>query len=420
MSGLNLTSFDAALKEYYSGQVVENMVYKNNPFFALVPKREDFYGDSYPVPIIIGNPQGRSATFSRAQVRGQVSSSNLKKFTVTRVHDYGIATIDNETMLASENDKGAFIKAATTEIDGIIHSLKRSIAVKQYRSGWGDIGVIAAGGIAGAVITLATIQDVTNFEIGMELMVAAAQDTGATRALGTSGNGLIVTAVNRSAGTVTFGFNVTDANDGIPLAAAGDYIFQRGDRDTSANPVRLCLSGLDAWLPFAATVSATLFFGVDRSVDKTRLAGIYYDASAQPIEEGLLDAISAICREGGAPDHAFMNNAHYTQLVKALGTKVDYEDLKVGEIGFRALIVNGDTGPVKVLSDMNCPYGRTYILQLDTWCHHSLGKPIRVLNPGDGLEMLRQASEDGAEVRQGYYANLWCEAPGWNGVAKLA
>jgi hypothetical protein len=41
---LNLTAMNAALKELYDGQVVENLVYADNPFLALVPKKTDFGG----------------------------------------------------------------------------------------------------------------------------------------------------------------------------------------------------------------------------------------------------------------------------------------------------------------------------------------------------------------------------------------
>lgn len=412
---LNMTSFDAALKEYYTDEAVENMVYKNNPFLALVPKREDFYGRNLPVPIIFSNPQGRSATFTRAQVRGQVSNSQVEQFTMTRIKDYGVATIDNETLEASKNDKGAFLEAATVEIDGIINSITRSLATAQFRSGFGDIGVI--GSFATTTITLATIQDVTNFEVGMELDLSLTQAANVLKAYGTSGNGLIITGVNRTTGVLTFGFNVNDATNGIPTIANGDVIFVRGDRQNSATPARLKLAGLDAWLP-SATPSATPFFGVDRTVDPTRLGGQRIDGTAAPIEEALIDAATQIGQEGGSPDHVFMNFAKYSALEKSLGSKVQYADLKVGEIAFRGLRVNGPAGEIKVVPDQNCAFNRAYMLSLDTWRHASLGKAVRVLDT-DGLQMLRMSSDDGVEVRYGYYANLYCRAPGYNGVILL-
>lgn len=413
---LDLTSFDAALKDLYTDQSVQNMVYKDNPFLALVPKSEDFYGRRKPIPLIYGNPQGRSATFARAQTRGALSNSFVESFDLTRVKDYGIATIDNETLEASKNDKGAFIEAATTEIDGIINSVSRSCAIAQYKSGFGDVGRI--GSISTTTITLLNINDVTNFEVGQELDLSTSLDAAVLKAYGSSTNGLIITGVNRTSGVITFGFNVTDATNGIPTAAANDYIFVRGDRQNSATPARLKLAGLAAWLPDTTVVSSTAFFGVDRSVDRTRLAGVLYDGTAAPIEEALIDAAVLLGREGGRPDHCFMSYQTYGQLEKALGSKVQYVDLKVGEIAFRALRINGPKGEIKIIPDQNCPSNRSYMLTLNTWKHCSLGKPVRVLDT-DGLKMLRQASADGVEVRYGYYANLSCNAPGYNSVILL-
>lgn len=415
---LNLTSFDGALKEYYTDQVVENMVYKKNPALALMPKREDFYGRNWPIPIVYGNPQGRSATFTNAQNRGQSESSRIKEFLLTRVHDYGVATIDNETMEASENDSGAFMQASTVEIDGIINSVTRSCAISMFRAGYGGIGVIATAGITTVTITLATVDDVTNFEVGQELVLAATDSSSALRALGTSGNGIIVTAVDRGAGTLTFGYNVTDATNGIPLAAAGDVIFVRGDRDNSATPTRFKIAGLGAWLPYTAPTSGDSFFGVDRSVDVVRLAGVRYDGSAAPIEEAVIELATRIAREGGSPDTCFMNFAKYSAFEKALGAKVTYQDLAVGEVGFRSILINGPNGDIRVIPDQNCPLTRMYMLTLDTWELCSLKKMVRFL-PGDGNKMLRQATADGVEVRVGGYLNLGCNAPGWNGVANI-
>lgn len=412
---LDMTSFDAALKEYYTDDAVENMVYKENPLLALMPKMEEFYGRNLPVPILFGNPQGRSATFTRAQTRGQLSNSQVEQFTLTRVSDYGIATIQNEVMEASKNDAGAFLEAATTEIDGIINSVTRSLAIAQYKSGFGDVGVI--GSISSATITLATIEDVTNFEVGQELDLSSSLSGATLRAYGSSGNGLIVTGVNRATGVLTFGFNVTDATNGIPTATAADFIFVRGDRQNSATPSRLKLAGLDAWLPYT-TPSSTSFFGVDRTVDPTRLAGQRIDGTAQPIEEALIQGAVSCAREGGNPDYCFLNFTKYSDLEKALGAKVQYVDLKVGEIGFRGIRINGPKGEIKVVPDQNCPLNRAYLLQMNTWKHYSLGKAVRVIDT-DGLKMLRQASADGVEVRYGYYANMGCRAPGWNAVVAL-
>lgn len=404
--GMDLTAFDSALKQYYTNDRIENMVYEDRPLLAMMKKREDFAGRNMPVVLVYGNPQGRSASFARAQSRAGSTSAKVEDFLLTRVKDYAVAIIDNETLLASESDMGAFLEAATVEVDGAISSLTNSQAAALYRAGYGSIGTI--GSISSATLTLANIDDVVNFEIGMELDVAATE-AGALRAYGTSANGLLITGVNRNTGVITFGYNVTDATNGIPAAAANDYIFVRGDHTASTITK---LAGLEAWVP-SSDPSSTAFYSVDRSVDVTRLGGLRYDASAVPIEEALIEAASKVGREGGKLDHFFMNFAKFSSLEKALGSKVQYIDMKVGEVGFRGITINGPKGPIQVVPDQFCQSNRIWGLNLSVWSLATLGKHTRTIDT-DGLQMLRQASADGVECRMGYYGNVACRAPGWN------
>ena len=64
----------ATLKELYKDdkEYLKDLVYKENPFLALVPKDESpdgFAGKYIPVPIIIGTGQGRAHSFSNAQAQ---------------------------------------------------------------------------------------------------------------------------------------------------------------------------------------------------------------------------------------------------------------------------------------------------------------------------------------------------------------
>jgi hypothetical protein len=369
--------------------------------------------------LIYGNPQGRSADFTRAQTRGAATSSKLEDFVLLRVKDYSIATVDNETLEASKGSENAFMEALTTEIDGAINSLTRSIAVAMYGSGFGNIGTIATSSFAVTVLTLNNINDITNFEVGMELVVSASVSSNTLRALGSSGNGLIITGIDRSAGTLTFGFNVNDAVNGIPTIAQNDVLFVRGDRQDSATPSALKISGLPAWLPYGGP-SSTAFFSVDRTQDSVRLGGLYYDGSAVPIEEALIEGAGRVAQLGnGKIDHYFMDYPTYNSLEKALGSKVVYIDLKVGQIAFRGLQVAGPRGMINVVPDQNCPSGTVFGLQLDMWKLYSLGKAVRVIE-SDGLSYLRQSSSDGIEVRYGFYGQMGCRGPGYNINIKVA
>lgn len=393
---LDLTSFAAALKQHYTNDRVENMVYRDNPLLAMLPKYEQFGGENLKLPIKYGIPQGRSATFSTAQ--SNKTNTQYKAFLLTRNKDYSLASIDNETIEASKGNSNAFMEAATSEIDGAIESCTRSLAIALYGSGSGSIGQVSAGS-TGTSFTLSDIEEVTNFEVGMEIVFSTADGGGSVK----SGS-VTVTGVDRDSGVISV--DALTAIDGGSGAATSDFVFVEGDYD-------LKLKGLRAWLPDSAPGGSDSFFSVNRSADSTRLAGIRFDGSALPIEEALIEAASRVGREGGRPDYCFMSYSKFADLEKALGSKVQYVDHKVGEIGFRGILIHGPRGPIRVIPDQNCPSDRAFMLSMSYWKLYSLGKCPKILD-SDGLKMLRESNADAVEVRVGYYAQLGCRAPGFN------
>ena len=274
---LDLTSFASALKVHYTSDRIENMVYQDNPLLAMLPKYEQFGGKNLPIPIIHGNPQVRSAVFATAQANK--TSSQLKDFVLTRKQDYSLASISNEVLEASKGNQNAFMEAATTEIDGAIHSATRSLAIALYGTGSGSIGQVSNSSFSTAVLQLTEPADVTNFEVGQKLQTSATNGGGSVRT-GT----LEVVGVDRDLGTVTMSGNLSA---GISAIAQNDYIFVQGDYDAK-------VKGLRAWLPDSAP-SNTPFFSVDRTADVTRLGGIRFDGSAMPIEEALIAAAALAC-----------------------------------------------------------------------------------------------------------------------------
>lgn len=373
---------------------------------AMFKKNTDFGGKYKPVPIITGVSQGRSSTFSNAQ--GNQSPVQIESFLLTRVSDYSIATIDNQTMLASKTDKMSFLEGAKLVIDGAIRSCTNSVASALFRSGTGSIGQIS-GSVSSGVITLSNSGDVVQFEVNMVLQ-ANATDGGAPRAaLG------YVIARNVSAGTITVSATGLGGAAGSPSGwSASDYLLVQGDLNAKC-------SGLAAWLPFTAPGSSDLFYGVNRSVDTWRLGGGRYDGSAQSIEEALIDGSSLIAREGGKPKTCITNFQSWGALEKSLGAKCVYIDHKgPADIAFRGIRVHGANTTIDVFPDRNCQPFYAYLLQMDTWALEGLGDVPQILRYGDGLEMLRVYNADAGEVRIGAYYNLRTNAPGWNEVLKLS
>ena len=410
---LDLTTVTQALKEHYKDLTVQELVYKDNPLLALMPKYERFGGQNMPIPLIFGNPQRRSATFGTG--KAQTSTSELARFVLTRVKDYSFASITGETIKASQANTDAFLRYATMEIDGAMHALTRSIAVSMYRDGTGTIANVQPGYTTSTLVPLENPDDVTNFEVGMQVNIYQQQTALITDSryrkpdplnVRNSGNAFTVDAVDRSNGTITL-----NASTGI----------QEFDAIVPAGDLNLKMSGLEAWIPRVLDTANKNLFSQDRDTDVSRLGGQRFDGSSQPIEEALIGGASLVSREGGNPNYCFMDFASFSNLEKALGSKVVYGEARARDvdIGFASIQIRGPKGTIQVVPDQNVQSNVAWMLQLDTWTLNTLGKAPQFLDY-DGNEMLREASADAYEVRLGYYGNVACNAPGYNCRIALA
>ena len=413
----DLGAANAALKELYDDQKIANLVYKNNPFLAMVPKMEEFGGKYMPIPLIVNTSQGRSATFSNAQ--SQQTAATVESFALTRASNYSIAQIDNQTMLASKTDKMAFINGATVVIDGAIRALTNSLATQIFRDGSGTIGVVGTGSTTGQ-IKLSNASDVVNFEVNMSLEAYTSNVLCTGVSGSTSTSTVYVVAVNRTTGVVSVS-NLMGGTAGTGLgswtATIGSTLNVVGDRTASAG---YALKGLAAWIPTTPPTTGDNFFSVDRSVDPTRLAGVRFDGSSESIEEAVIDASLLVAREGGTPDVCIMNFASYAALEKSLGAKAQYISFDgPAKLYYPGILINGAAGQIKVFPDRSCPAKTAFLLQMDTWKLYSLGPAPHIAKYADGLEMLRVYNSDAAELRVVSYANLGCNAPGFNAVVQL-
>tara|TARA_R100000654_G_scaffold37120_3_gene62733 strand:+ start:381 stop:1592 length:1212 start_codon:yes stop_codon:yes gene_type:complete len=401
-SATNMTAWDNALKIYYQDKPVIDTVYKNHPFLTLVPKNPRFKGKSMPIPVIFGRPQGVSANFANAQ--SNASATQVAEFLLTRKKHYGVATVDGETLLASQGNEYAFLDAATTEIDQTAKSVGDALSRQLFRSSDAAIGKVNNSSFGVTTLDLVTDSDALNFEIGMVLQVSATQTGGSVR----SGT-LEVSAVSRDATSnqVTMTGNLSA---GISAIAQNDFVYVQGNYDAG-------VSGLADWIP-ASAPGGTAFFGQDRSKDPSRLGG-QRQAFSSTREETIINGLGLAAREGGAPDHIFVSFTDFIALEKELQSTVQREvDPETGS-GYRSLEMYAPYGIAKIIPDKDCPVGVAYALQMDTWQLATINETVSIIDV-DGNRMLRQSSDDGVEIRVGFYGQLGCSAPGFNCRIALA
>lgn len=419
----NSTTMLAVLKTLFPKGAVKEQIYPRHPFFGLVNKDPSFSGVNKAIPVVYSGTSGASATFATAVANK--GGSNMVQFLLTTVEDYATVSVTRKVMLQTRDDKGARLKAVEHAHKMGLYSVGRSLSNSLFRDGEGIIGAISSGStVASTSITLADINDVVNFEKGMEIVASTAAG-GALRT-----GSATVTGVNRSTGVLT-----TDSNwsTQITSLATTDFLYRQGDARNNGS-TKLKMVGLAGWLPTTAPSGGESFFGVDRSVD-SRLYGTYYDASTLPVEEALIEAQSRINRESLGVDLMLCNPAFKRLIQKALGSKVNYlrgeKKASDANVSFQTVKIDGDKGPIDIVADPDCPFldraaltkSIGYFLRTDSWTLHSMLEAPHIFDEGSAQMDLREASADSYEGRVGAYAQFGPaendSGPGDNGVAHL-
>lgn len=432
----NATTNIATLKELYSDDswVMKDLVFDKNPHLALVGKDETemgMGGKSFPVPVLYDTGAGRSANLGNAQT--YQTAPQTAEFQCTRVSNYSVATLTNDFLRASAANIGAFMPGAELNVKSAFRNCSNDLAHDLYGDGSGTRGAygVGNGSITTGVITLDNLGMVYQFGVGMALVSFSVSGTTPTQSTGA--NIGYVIAVDTGLGTVTVSATAGGAA-GTPTnwSTSFPYLAQIGDVNfisaglSSANMLKI--AGMAAWIPSTAPGGSDNFFGVNRSVSPTKLAGLRFAGGAsESIQDALIDAVNQLAAnssEAGDPDYIFMNPVSYQTLVKQLTSQANYVSVKHDEIdiSFKALVLPTANGEIAIIQDRNCPAQTAYIVTLKTWKLRSLGKVPQFLTfPGfyDQLGFPVPGS-DAVELRVGYYAQLTCNAPGANAVVPLA
>lgn len=403
LSTQDRTKFQAMLKDFYAGTRVVDMAERKNPFFSLIKKRPNVGGEVIPQPIAISNGSGGSGTIATAITNSQ--ASEYKSFQVALVDDFVTAQISHKLIMTAKDANHAFDNAKR-EIKNKVTYAGQRLARQMFRGSGGAFGQIKdTTTIGSAVLILEDRGDVVGFYLGQTLVLGPNLDGSSIRT-GT----LLVTGVNRSAGEITMSGNITA---GVAAAAVDDYVFCEGDATNA-------LSGLASWLPDTEPTAGDSFFGVDRSVD-SYLYGMIYDAAGLSVREAALAASAELQFQNGEPDVLLVSPLKFHTFALDVGAKATYE-MKNSKgkaiVGFSSIELDCPAGRVKVISDINCPLNRGYLLTMDTWSLLSAG-PAPMVNDLDTL-MLRGATTNNYETRIQSYAQVCCDAPGKNSVIKFS
>jgi hypothetical protein len=403
----NYSNFSQILKDVWH-DTLEATYYEESPLLAMVPKDTGWSGNAYDVVINYGPVTGRSTKFETALAnRGP---SKVTRFVTTTNDNYVIWSVDHKLIQLSRNDAGAVERVLTGELERATMKFKRSMCWMLYGDGGGAVARIhASTAPSGTTVTVADKRKLRNIEPGDRLK--AYSNSGAIYAsAGTerSGGAVEVSSVSYSSGTITL---VSSA----PASwAVSDYLVPEDD-------YRNVFYGLDSYLPNVTDASVGTIWTCDRTVHRTRLAGVRIGGKGLQVEDAVKKALARGGDQGAKPSHIFMHTDDYYAFEMANQTKKFGSALneKVGTIGFSGLVfTKPGGGEVRVYPDADCPKGIIYLLKLDDLLFRTAGDFPGFLTL-DGKKFDMEPTANAFQGRMGGYGQFVVHNPGQHIVLDL-
>lgn len=405
------------LKRLYDTDVPQNLATRERVLLSKLSKKDDFAGDDMSIPIRVQNPQAAGpnpAVAYSAAFTGGTMANAYKRFLLTKYDCFNSVKLDRKAIMAARGKgKGAFVDLLQDATDGMLDELGALASRWVYGNGTAQIG--SRGSISTETVTLAIAGDAKNFFAGQQLVVYNGSGASFRTITSASGNGgIYVTVASVDEENGKFVLTTGDAA-AIGSFTDGDFFAPAGVTSSF-----LAFPGLASWLPLT-TPSATAFFGMDRSVDPTRLAGVRLDNSTGSIEDNIMTVAERIKNVGKKhPGDVFLNPTNFTTLEKSVDGKHIYgEGTKTADVGFEKIRIMTSGGAVTVHADPDCPTNRGYVLDLASWDFHHMGGFPHLVDDGGGQLMCPIDGTNSVLIKGAFYGAIACNAPGRNGVFSI-
>jgi len=378
----------AVVKRKYSGGL-NKLQFQSFPVIDAIEKDESWTGDDNALALQGEDPQGLGTTVANAQTAGE--QGVYKRFVITRKEYFAICRIKGQALRAAQGEQ-AIVNLWKNELDGIERSFLKHLEVLVFGTGNGVLAT-ASSGAAGTTWTLSVAEDTNALAIGMKVRLVSDTTLSPTVRATT----VTITAIGRSAGTVTVSGAVAGGTNGDSVVRAGDE---------AIGGVASVLTGWRQWL-IGGTTPGT-FNTVTRNDDPVRYASQALDMTGLPMAEAITDLESLVTNQGKTPKKRLVCQPRdFRQVRKSLFGKANVMGGSGGAptIGFRDAKWDGDGGVIDTLMSPFCPRGNVFLKDMSTFKLFSAG-PAPMLLDFDKLNMIRMATDDAYETRFGIYGEF--------------
>lgn len=374
---ITVKNADAALKDYYLDAVSNQLNGNISPFFSAIEKSaESVYGKDVKLAVA----RGFSGNIIAGAEDGDLPDPYANRYvniTLPLKNLYGSVEISDKALRASRDSSGAFVNLLNAEMEGLIAGAKSNFSRMLFGDGSGKLCGITKKISAREY----NVSEVKEYFAGMQIDVY-----NVAGALAYNGGGLFIAKVNRTAGTVTFDRDITDA-------VVNGAIYVHGSKDNE-------LTGLGAIFD-----GATLY-GFKKS-EEPYFAPEKIDAGGALTETALSDVLDKMEEIYDSKINVILCSYKTRKKIAAL---VDANRRVVNTIdartGYGAVTVND----VPVYADKYCPDDRILFLNTDDFALYQLCD-WEWLEDEDGkiLKQIHGKAAYGATLVK--YAELVCRKP---------
>lgn len=367
----------AILKESYSEKEVQNLMERNSPTLAKI-KKVPGYGKYYVIPMLYS--RGGAVTSDFTKLTALISSTAKNKaMQVTFGQIFTGFAISPKEHLASESEPGAFIQLIREYYFASTEALRKTVGSAIFGMGYGDIApVLSVDAVDQLYITMSQF-GAMGLDIGSKVQFATGPTPeGAYRA---GGAVEVKSVTDNGDDTVT----VTFVSAYGALVAIGDWVELDGARDSTGAPLQFV--GLRGWLPTIGNRTgatwlayiATAFFGVDRSIYPSRLAGQFVlrdTVAGEKLSAALTRGVRAVRRAGGVPDMIVMNDVDFGTVIEEIkANQTQWQSINGPNAGGQLKATSGisslmfafsSTWVQYVVDDPFCPIGFGYVLETES------------------------------------------------------
>ena len=384
----SITEASALFKIKYE-KLSENVYNSANVLLGRVKKSYKFTGKQ----MIIAIPQ----SFAGGVGSGTLPKANTAIYEdaqITAKKVYAVVEIDRETIKASMNDEGAFVRATKEVVQKGVESWMRNMSRILFNDGSGDLGTLAANATGTAAAPVCVISAATFKEANFEERDIIDGDS----------SDFEITSVVPSTRTVTLAR--LDGSEDLTATGSGTVLHMQ---NSSGNDPEGLKGVLDA-------TSGTKY-GITVA---RRWQAHQKDAGAASLSTDLMnEMVLAVKKKSGkSPNLIITSYKQFEKLLNLLEDQKRYsldpraKNLK-GKVSFSGVQFMGADGVIGIFPERFCEDDRMYFLNDNHInIYHS---PDFVWFDDDGTIFLRKASTDAYEARYGGYLQVYIN-PNFHGV----